>query len=88
MNALDRLLHEELGRLLDRIATSAPGGDLVSALAAHPTLRARLDDVDQRLAMLRGILLETYGAWGRTLEDLENLWALVAWRRDEAPVAA
>jgi hypothetical protein len=88
MNPLDRLLHEELGTLLDRISTSAPGADLAGALAAQPTLRARLDDVDQRLAMLRGILLETYGAWGRTLEDLENLWALVAWRRDEAPVAA
>jgi hypothetical protein len=88
MNPLDRLLHEELARLLDRIATSAPDGDLGCALAGQPALRARLDEMDQRLATLRGILLETYGTWGRALEDLENLWALVAWQRDEASVAA
>jgi hypothetical protein len=44
--------------------------------------------MDQRLATLRGMLLETYGAWGRALEDIENLWALVAWLRDEASIAA
>jgi hypothetical protein len=88
MNPVDHLLHEELGRLMDRIATSAPGGDLGVALATHPSLRARLDEMDQRLATLRGMLLETYGAWGRALEDIENLWALVAWLRDEASIAA
>jgi hypothetical protein len=33
-------------------------------------------------------LLETYGAWGKTLEDLDNLWALAAWKRDETSLAA
>jgi hypothetical protein len=88
MNPLDRLLHEEIAGLLDRIAASAPGGDLADALAAEPTLRTRLDDMDQSLATLRGLLLETYGAWGRALDDVENLWALVAWRRQAASLAA
>ena len=88
MNPLDRLLGDEMNRLLDRIATTVPGGSLAAATAAHPVLRTRLDETEARLAALRASLLEIYGDWGRTLEDLENLWALAAWRREEASLAA
>jgi hypothetical protein len=89
MNPLDRLLKDELNQLLDRISTSVPGESLAQITASTPALRARLDEADARLAALRGTLLDAYGAWGRTLDDLENLWALAAWKREEeTPVAA
>ena len=88
MNPLDRLLREELSHLLDRIATTVPDGSLAAATAAHPMLRARLDEAEARLAALRATLIETYGDWSRGLEDLENLWALAAWKREETSLAA
>ncbi len=88
MNPLDRLLNDEVAGLLDRIAATVPGGSLAAATSAHPTLRARLDETEARLTALRATLLETYGDWGRALEDLENLWALAAWKREEISLAA
>jgi hypothetical protein len=88
MNPLNRLLGAELNDLLDRIATSLPAGSLAAASAAHPTLRARLDEAEARLSAVRATLLEAYGDWGRALEDLENLWALAAWKASETSLAA
>ena len=88
MNPLDRLLRDELNDLLDRIATTVPAGSLTAASAGHPTLRARLDETEARLAAVRSTLIEAYGDWGRGLEDLENLWALAAWKASETPLAA
>ncbi len=88
MNPLDRLLRDELNGLLERIAACVPEGSLAAAVQ-HPSLRARIDETDARLCALRASMLEAYGAWGRTLEDLENLWALTAWKReDTASIAA
>ncbi len=89
MNPVDQLLRDELNHLLDRISTSVPGQSLAQVTASLPTLRARLDETDARLAALREALLEVYGTWGKALDDLENLWALAAWKQDEeTPVAA
>jgi hypothetical protein len=88
MNPLDRVLHEELTNLIDRIATSVPEGSLAQAAADNPLLRARLDEADAQLASARASLLEGYGRWQRALEDMENLWALAAWRRSAAPEEA
>jgi hypothetical protein len=88
MNPLDRVLHEELTNLVDRLATSVPDGSLTQAVAANPLLRARLDEADAQLADARASLLEGYGRWRRALEDMENLWALAAWRRSAAPEEA
>ena len=88
MNPLDRLLRNEVSHLLDRIATTVPGGSLAVATGAHPTLRSRLDATEARLSALRATLLEAYGDWGRTLEDLENRWARAAWKGEEARLAA
>jgi hypothetical protein len=84
MNSVDRILYEELTHLVDRLATSVPNGSLAQAAAANPLLRARLDEADAQLAAARASLLDDYGRWRRALEDMENLWALAAWRRSAA----
>ena len=80
MNPVERVLHHELVGLLDRLAMSVPDGALDAIRAANPTLKTRLDDADAKLATLRAALLDDYGRWRRALEDVENLWALGAWR--------
>ena len=80
MNAVQRIVDTELVALLDRLAGSLPQGTIRSVVTGSPTLRARLDEADGRLAELRTTLLSEYGRWQRALEDVENLWALAAWR--------
>ena len=84
MNPVDRILYEELTHLVDRLATSVPDGSLTQAAAANPLLRSRLDEADAQLAAARASVLDGYGRWQRALEDVENLWALAAWRRSAA----
>jgi hypothetical protein len=84
MNPVDRILFEELTHLVDRLAASVPHGSLTQAAAANPLLRARLDEADAQLAAARASLLDGYGRWRRALEDVENLWAVAAWRRSAA----
>jgi hypothetical protein len=79
MNAVDVVLQDELGRLMDRLAAAVPGGCLDATSTANPALRSRLDDAEVSLATARAALLEDYGRWRRTLDDLENLWALASW---------
>jgi hypothetical protein len=91
MSPVERLLYEELTHFVDRLASSIPqeGG-------MPPTLRTRLDDAEAQLAQARASVIEGYGRWRRALEDVENLWALAAWRstaaeearEDAAPLAA
>jgi hypothetical protein len=85
MNPVDRVLYQELTHLIDRLSTTVPNGSLTQAVTANPYLRARLDEADTQLAVARATLLEGYGRWQRALEDMENLWALAAWRRSAAP---
>jgi hypothetical protein len=88
MNPVDHILYEELTHLVDRLATSVPDGSLAQAASANPLLRTRLDEADAQLAAARASLLDGYGRWRRALEDVENLWALAAWRRSAAPEEA
>lgn len=95
MNPVERVLYEEVTQLLDRLAASVPEGSLAAARATHPRLAARLDEAEACLAVARQSLLEGYGQWRRGLEDVENLWALAAWRsaaedpaEQPAPLAA
>ena len=80
MNPVERVLYQEITQLMDRLAASVPEGSLEAARASSPTLKTRLDDADVTLAQARAALLEEYGRWRRALEDIENLWALAAWR--------
>src|SRR5205814_2406280 len=50
--------------------------------------RIRLDDAEAQLAQARASLVEGYGCWRRALEDVENLWALAAWRSTAAEEAS
>jgi len=80
MNRVERVLDDELGRLLERLAAAVPGGCLEAVGARDPALRRRLDEVEAQMAAARASLLESYGRWRRSLEDVENLWALAAWK--------
>jgi hypothetical protein len=81
MNPVERLLYHEVTYFMDRLATSvAPGATIPTTM----TMRTRLDDADAELAAARAAMLESYGRWRRALEDVENLWALAAWRSTAA----
>jgi hypothetical protein len=80
MNRMERVLNEEIGGLLERLAGSVPGGCLEAVAARNPGLRKRLDEVEGQMAAVRAAILEGYGRWRRGLEDVENLWALAAWK--------
>jgi hypothetical protein len=82
MNAVEQVLSVEMNELLDRLASSVPGGCLRAISAAQPALRKRLDEMEDQLTDARALLLDGYGRWRRALEDLENLWALGAYRAD------
>lgn len=81
MNAsdvLNRLLQDEMNRLLDRLAAVAPEGSAVALAMDDPELAARIEDEEARLTGLRASLLEGYRQWEASLQALEDLWALRA----------
>ena len=80
MNAMERVLTAEVEGLLDRLSATVPGGCLQALTGREPALRKRLDEMDAHLALLRASLVEGYGRWRRALDDVENLWALAAYR--------
>lgn len=89
MNAMERVLSDDLARALDRLSTSIPEGSLERIRTVTPTLAARLTDIETGLAGARASLIEDYARWTRALDDLENIWALAAWRSAaEEPLAA
>lgn len=88
MNVVERMLDDELTRLMDRLAASVPEGCLEAINHEKPAVRQRLDEADARVAAARATLLEHYGRWLRALEDVENLWALAAWRSATAEESA
>jgi hypothetical protein len=83
MNPVERLLQDEVTHLIDRLASSIP----LAAPAARgmtATTHARLAEAEAQMAHARTALMEGYGHWRRALEDVENLWALAAWRSTAA----
>ena len=87
MNSLERVLDDDVARLMERLAAAVSPGAHERVRLQLPPLRARLDRVETTLAELRVSLLEDYGRWQRSLEDIENLWALGVWRAAEDPAA-
>ena len=81
MNPVEQLLYDEVTHFIDRLATSVPGAGIPPTI---PPMRARLEDADAELATARMAIIESYGRWRRALEDVENLWALAAWRSSAA----
>jgi hypothetical protein len=84
MSHFERLLQDDLNRLVDRIAARA-GDDAATGLKSD--LRTRIERSEDRLTVLRAALLDGYAEWGRAIEECEDLWALAGLRR-EAPEAA
>jgi len=84
-NSLERLLEDDLNRLIDRMAALAREGALERSAERRPDLLARLDAVGARLSDLRAALLDGYGTWVDALDECDGLWRLVA-LADEAPV--
>ena len=80
MNAVEQVLRADMNELLDRLASSVPGGCLSEVSATQPTLRKRLDEMEDHLTDARAAVLDGYGRWLRALEDIESLWALGAYR--------
>jgi len=80
VNTMERLLNEEITRFMDRLAATVPDNGIERMRGTNPTLSQRLDEVDATLAGIRSSLMDGYGRWRRALDDLENLWALAAWR--------
>ena len=85
MNALERLLQDELNRLVDRIAARA-GNDAAGGLKSD--LRAHIERCEDRLTALRAALLDGYAEWTRALEECEDLWAVAGLRKDSAEAPA
>jgi hypothetical protein len=83
MNPLDRLLRDELNRLLDRIAASTRAGVAKVSARQLPDLRARLDEAEARLAARRQALLEQYKGWQEALDGCEDLWAVAQLELEE-----
>jgi hypothetical protein len=79
MNTLERLLQDELNRLVDRIAARA-GEDTAAGL--KPDLKARIERSEDRLTGLRAALLDGYAEWARAIEECEDQWALAGLRRE------
>jgi hypothetical protein len=79
MNGLERLLQDELNRLVDRIAARA-GQE--TAAEVKPDLKARIDRSEDRLTGLRAALLDGYAEWVRAMDECEDLWALAELRQD------
>jgi hypothetical protein len=89
MNAMERVLSDDLSRLIDRLAGSIPEGAYERIRTTAPAVAARLDDLEVMVGNARAALVEDYTRWARALDDLENAWSVAAWRADaETPVAA
>ena len=79
MNTLERVLLDELNRLVDRIAAHA-GAETAAGLTSE--LKGRIERSEARLTGIRTALLDGYAEWARALEECEDLWALAGLRRD------
>jgi gamma-glutamyl:cysteine ligase YbdK (ATP-grasp superfamily) len=80
MSHFERLLQDDLNRLVDRVAARAGEG---TAAGLKSDLRTRVERSEERLTALRAVLLDGYAEWERAMDECEDLWALAA-LRDEA----
>jgi len=80
MSRVERVLNDEMSQLLERLSGSVPDGCLEVTASRNPVLRRRLDEVEGQMATVRAALIDSYSRWRRSLDDLENIWALAAWK--------
>ncbi|MGH7308603.1 MAG: hypothetical protein ACREK6_07905 [Candidatus Rokuibacteriota bacterium] len=80
MSRIEQVLNDEINQLLERLSDAVPAGCLEATASRNPVLRRRLDEVEGQMASVRAALLDSYGRWRRSLDDLENIWALAGWK--------
>jgi hypothetical protein len=85
MNGLEKLLQDELNRLVDRVAARV-GDDTTAGLKSD--LKAHVERCEDRMTALRAALLDGYAEWSRALEECEDLWAVAGLRKDSAEAPA
>ena len=76
MNALERLLQDDLNRLIDRMAAASHEGLVAGCGERRPDLLLQLADSERRLTTARRSLLEAYAVWRDALDECSDLWAL------------
>lgn len=76
MNAMERIVQDDLDRLIDRLATTTHAGLLAECAERDPEMSNRLEDAETRLSAARQDLLKTYGAWRDALDECGDLWGL------------
>jgi hypothetical protein len=76
MNALERLLQDDLNHLVDRLAITTPEGLVPGCAERRPDLSAQLVESETRLSAARQDLLERYAVWRDALAECGDLWAL------------
>ena len=80
MNALERVLQDDLNRLVDRLAAVTRRAEC----AEHrPSVQAQLDRAEARLSSVRLELLRGYAEWREALEECGDLWAMAALAADQ-----
>ena len=78
MSALERILQDDLNRLVDRLAA------VTAESAEHrPSVQAQLDRAEARLSRVRQELLRGYVEWREALEECGDLWAMAALAEDQ-----
>jgi hypothetical protein len=87
MNALERLLQDDLNRLIDRIAASACEGLVADCAERRPELGAKLAESEARVSAARHRLLEDYSEWRDALASYSDLWELAALFPEPVPAA-
>ena len=76
MNALERLLQDDLNRLIDRLAAATHEGLVAGCVEQRPDLLGELADSETRLTTARRSLLDAYDVWRGALDECSDVWAL------------
>jgi hypothetical protein len=76
MSPLERILQDDINRLLDRLAGTVPEGAVGRLAVIDPPLAERIAEVEDRLTLTRGSLLDGYRRWRDAIEECADLWAL------------
>jgi hypothetical protein len=76
MNVLERLLQDDLNRLIDRMAATTQEGLVAGCEERRPDLLVQLADSEVRLTAARQSMLEAYAVWQDALDECADVWAL------------
>jgi len=76
MNALERVLQDDLNHLVDRIAAATHEGVVAASGDLRPDLLQQLAVSEARISSVRHDLLKGYAEWRNALEDCADLWAV------------